>query len=1070
MKPLRALPITGFILAAAFQAATAVIPPLKLDRSLVPPPMAASGNNPDGGFQGYSVAADGNLTVVGAPMAESNWISAGSVKVFDTASGQLLHYLPNPEPSLNDYFGAAVALSGNLLLVGAPLDDTGATNSGRAYVFDLHSPMPASPVAVLENPTPGNGDQFGFAVAISERKLVVASHLDDSRGNDAGIVYWYDLDNPESLTSPGTLNHPSPAAGDWFGYSVAASGNRVIIGTPRDDPGAADAGSAFVYNLAGAVPGTPVAAMTNPGPAASDNFGCSVAISGSRAVVGCNKDNTGAADAGSAYVYDLEGATPDTPITVLNNPSPAPGDEFGGAVAVAANIVIVGARMDDAGAANAGSACVFSLDAAASAVPVLIIANPEPAADDQFGNAVAASGNHVVIGAWLDDLDFNPTWGVARVYDLTRPNPALASATLDAPLPYPGENFGASVAVNGSLAAVGAPHHRKDWSGFESGIVHVYDMTGASPSLPSLSLENPDDIEAEMVADRFGASIAMSGTRIVVGAPGHAGGAETEVFGIIHVFDLSGTSPGTPALTLENPVAGAMTGFGGTVAIDGPVVVAGTPQDSTTASNAGRILVYDLSGPAADVPALTLDPPDPAAGDQFGSAVAKSGTRIVVGAPERDAEGFMENAGAAYVFDLASPTPAVPVLTIPNPDPIDRNEFFGHSVAIEGTKVVVGAIGRFNPEAVETMETGIAYVFDLTSPTPATPVHILENPQPFANDHFGDSVAVSGPLVAVGAPGDGNFFDDALIDQAMVCVYDLTSAAPASPVATLENPRPVTQISQTSYSNYGHAVAISGNRIVVGAFGDDCLTSNQGAAHVYGAPEISIEADGIPVADEGSHSLGAVPVGMPESSTFVIRNSGSAGLALAGIGVSGGNTADFVVTPPVPGEIRPNAAVSFGVTFTPSAAGARATTLLATSDDADEGAYDINLTGTGLSYGADTDGDGMNDAAEYRMAALGFHWDTAEPAKVRELVDHASDAGLFTREDIQAQEPAAPLIQRDPLTGRFTLNLVWEKSTDLENFVILPAVPHEVSVTAQGDIQFEFDSNQTTEFYRIKVE
>jgi hypothetical protein len=112
-----------------------------------------------------------------------------------------------------------------------------------------------------------------------------------------------------------------------------------------DDTGAEAAGSAYLYDLSSATPTVPVATLNNPGPAFNDQFGHSVAISGTRVVAGAPSDDTGAMDAGSAYVYDLSSATPTVPVATLNNPRPAQGD-FGDAVAISGTRVVVGATDD----------------------------------------------------------------------------------------------------------------------------------------------------------------------------------------------------------------------------------------------------------------------------------------------------------------------------------------------------------------------------------------------------------------------------------------------------------------------------------------------------------------------------------------------------------------------------------------------------------------------------------------------------------------------------------------------------------------------------------------------------
>src|SRR4029077_13775773 len=99
--------------------------------------------------------------------------------------------------------------------------------------------------------------------------------------------------------------------------------------------------------LGSATPTVPFATLNNPSPAANDNFGCAVAISGNFAVVGAFQDDTGASNAGSAYVYDLASATRTVPVAILNNPSPAVDDNFGRSVAVSGNRVVIGAYQDD---------------------------------------------------------------------------------------------------------------------------------------------------------------------------------------------------------------------------------------------------------------------------------------------------------------------------------------------------------------------------------------------------------------------------------------------------------------------------------------------------------------------------------------------------------------------------------------------------------------------------------------------------------------------------------------------------------------------------------------------------
>jgi hypothetical protein len=356
-----------------------------------------------GAQQGYSVAVDGNIAVTGAPFDDVGGQNAGVVKVYNATTGALLHTLTNPTPAGFDNFGYSVAVSGTRVAVGAYGDNTGVNGAGSAYVYDLASATPSVPVATLNNPSPAYFDWFGYSVAVSGTRVVVGAYRDDTGAPAAGSAYVYDLASATPTVLVATLNNPSPEEGDLFGMSVAVSGTRVVVGAAGDNTGAAAAGSAYVYDLASATPTVPVATLNNPSPAANDYFGSSVAISGTRVVVGASQDVTGAPGAGSAYVYDLASATPTMPVATLNNPSPAAFDEFGHSVAVSGTRVVVGAYWDDTGATDAGSAYVYDLASATPALPVATLNNPSSAFGDEFGYSVAVDGTTVVAGAPFDD-------------------------------------------------------------------------------------------------------------------------------------------------------------------------------------------------------------------------------------------------------------------------------------------------------------------------------------------------------------------------------------------------------------------------------------------------------------------------------------------------------------------------------------------------------------------------------------------------------------------------------------------------------------------------------------------
>src|SRR5439155_16755981 len=252
--------------------------------------------------------------------------------------------------------------------------------------YDLARRTPRTPVARLSNPSSlACGGVFGWAVAISGTRMAVGTceNNGDIGPNKPGSVYVYDLASATPASPVLGLN--SSVRGDYFSYSLALSGSRLVVGAPRHDTGASTAGVAYVYDLASSNPTGAVVTLNNPDPAEGDNFGNSVAISGTRVVVGAYNDSTVKAGAGSAYVYDLASGSPTMPLVTLNNPNAGLYDQFGNSVAISDTHVLVGAHLDDTGAEDAGIAYLYDLGSATPGVPVATFHNPNPAPNGNFG-------------------------------------------------------------------------------------------------------------------------------------------------------------------------------------------------------------------------------------------------------------------------------------------------------------------------------------------------------------------------------------------------------------------------------------------------------------------------------------------------------------------------------------------------------------------------------------------------------------------------------------------------------------------------------------------------------------
>ncbi|MCW1922885.1 choice-of-anchor D domain-containing protein [Luteolibacter arcticus] len=690
-------------------------------------------------YFGWSVAVSGSLVVVGVPNDNAAENDAGVVYVYNLASSTPsvpAFVLSNPSPAENDSFGWSVAIFGNRVVVGAPKAGAGSSDAGRVYTYDLSTGSPTTPVVQIENPNATIN--FGHAVAIDGTK-VVASALQESTTGDTCRVHVFDL----SLGTPSqpllSLADATPSTNDSFGHAVAISGTKVAVTSPLFDNGFANTGAAYIYDLVSDTPVVPVHTLANPTSALNDNFGSSVTIAGARVVVGVALDDQGGEDAGVACVYDLNSGTT-TPVLTLQPAGTSSGDELGQAVSLFGSRLLVTAPDDNTGiSADVGTAYVVDLGTGTPSAVLLTFNNPSPSSHEEFGFSVALNGNLAVVGCQKDDKVASNA-GSVSLFDLGATFPEQPWLVIDNPSPTTNDYFGTAVASAGTKVVVSA--YQDDTAGTNTGTVYVFDTTSPSPGALIRTLVNP----LPNSQDQFGNAVAISGNLIVVGC------ARNEVAGFVHagsvfIYDLTSGSPTMPILTLDNPAPAAEDAFGYSVAISGTKVVVGANQNDAGVVDAGSVYVYDVSAGSASstMPVRTWDNPSPALEDEFGYSVAISGDRIVVGCPADDAGAT--DAGAAYLYDLTATNPGSPVATLLHPDS-ENEEFFGSAVAISGTRIAVGA-----PEDdISATDGGCLYVYEVTSATFPTPADRLVSENQPANEHLGFSVAVDGANVLAGAP------------------------------------------------------------------------------------------------------------------------------------------------------------------------------------------------------------------------------------------------------------------------------------------------------------------------------
>ncbi len=722
----------------------------------------------------------------------------------------LADLLSVPEADENDAFGHAVALDGDTLVVGAwGKYGMGGPGQGAAFVFGR---IDGNWVREAElRAEDGEAyDRFGDSVAVSGDTIVVGAPDHEVGGGSLGVAYVFVRDGM-TWTQAARLTSLLPAVDDRFAWSVAVSGNTIVVGDFRDSELSRSEGAVYVFEKpAGGWSDMTQTAKLRASDASEHMFlGYSVSVSGDKVAAGAIGYNRGQ---GAVYVFvkPFGGWVDATQSATLTTTDGEMGDNPGSAVSISFDTIA--ALSSYGGALDRGSAYVFVrppggwIDMTQTAT----LSNSDADIDLRWVYALSAGddGRVVVVGG----PSLSPSPGNAYVFE--RPDTGWADTLESAKLtPYDGaerDSFGRAVAVTAGAVAVGAPG---DDGAFEAqGSAYVFteppggwiDSTDAT----KLALSGVGDLSGN---DDFGSAVSMSNGTAVVGASGDNQGA-----GAAYVFVREAAAWILQAKLTASDGA-AQDSFGCAVAIEGDVLVVGADGDDITYDAQGSAYVFVRNGSVWTQQAK-LTASNPQEWDRFGYSVAISGTTIAIGALY--ANEAAARAGAAYLYqrpganwtDMTESARLIPS----DGSSYDR---FGGSVSVFGSNVVVGAYS----DAPVFAGQGSAYVFrePATGWTSMTQTAKLTASDGGEGDRFGAGVGVFGDFVAVGAP-----FHDAYsgaVYQFIMPPSGWTDAqAPATLFATDDPP----------YPEFGHSLSLSVDRLLVGAYGDG-PTYQEGSAYYF---------------------------------------------------------------------------------------------------------------------------------------------------------------------------------------------------------------------------------------------
>ena len=723
---------------------------------------------------GTALAMSSDTAVVGAPAVDSvSSTNPSAVYLFikNGATWSLAQKLIASDAAPTALFGSAVAISQDILVVAAPGDDTAAgQNAGSVYVFTRANGVWTESQKLVASDGGVNG-HFGQSVAIDGSAIGVGA---PSSGG-SGAAYVFD-NNGTGWTE--RKKFVSDSGGQEFGASVSISGSSIAVvqrsfGTAAyvfirngfdwtkqakiDIPGATSVrllNDTLVVGARGGFggPGTGVYIYTRAGSTWTfkqsfdwnDANGQSVDYNGSTIVVGdAGGILAGAPDKfGAVHVYTLNNGTWAPAQTVLASDG-AIDDEFGFSAAVSStDEIMVGARYHDPPAGtDAGSAYVFTRNNGTwNETQKLDPSFNYETAYAQLGSAVAIEGDTAVVGAFGENAAYVfKRSGTSWAFQQKLFSPETGS--------FGGGAFGVSAALDGNTLAIGA--YRADGNNNVAGAAFIYVFDGANWVLQQKVFAGDGDY-----GDDFGYSLDLDGDTLAVGAWRQPLGTHR---GAAYVFTRSGTA-WTQQQKLIASDGEAQDYFGGSVGISGSTIVVGAPfhnaPDLPGQNDAGAAYIFEYSGGVWAEQQLILSL-DHEGGDFFGASVGIWGDTIAVGAYHDDTPPAYDG-GSAYVFTRGGGLWTQQQKLIA-PDAKLGDEF-GWSVALDADNIVVGAYLHRNTAG---LYTGSVYVFARTGSNWSLNQQIQANDA--ANfDYFGNSVAVSGDTVLIGAMlADANGITDA---------------------------------------------------------------------------------------------------------------------------------------------------------------------------------------------------------------------------------------------------------------------------------------------------------------------
>lgn len=355
----------------------------------------------------------------------------GIVNIFDMGTGSLINTISNPEGNVSGSFGTSILYHNGKIIISAPGQDNEHNQSkGAVYIMDGKT---GSHLVTIKNPELNGPGEFGISIAAVGEKLIVGSPQQPiSSVVGAGAVHIFDMGTGSLIQ---TISNPNSSESANFGNSVTALEKKFAVGMPGLDVNGNDRiGAVHIFDIG---TGSLIQTLSNPEPDSREQFGYHLASKENLLLIGAPSRNIDGHDsAGAAYLFDGETGLL---LHVIHNPEPDDNAHFGISLLIAENKIVVSANR--AGLFNAGVVYVFDKD---SGKLLETISHPDrdgkrSHGSNDFGHSLAYSDGKLVIGDGEKTINGKVSAGAVYVFDTVKyslletmpnPHPDISSSDL----------------------------------------------------------------------------------------------------------------------------------------------------------------------------------------------------------------------------------------------------------------------------------------------------------------------------------------------------------------------------------------------------------------------------------------------------------------------------------------------------------------------------------------------------------------------------------------------------------------------------------------------------------------